>query len=63
MLEAHLFDFAEDVYGRLVQVEFLHKLRDEQRYDSLDELAAAIGDDANRARALHAIESLPRTAA
>ena len=63
MLEAHLFDFAEDVYGRLVQVEFLHKLRDEQRYDTLDELAAAIGDDANRARALHAVEPLPRTAA
>jgi riboflavin kinase/FMN adenylyltransferase len=54
MLEVHLFDFAEQVYGRLVQVEFVQKLRDEERYASLDELAAAIALDAERARAVHA---------
>jgi riboflavin kinase/FMN adenylyltransferase len=52
MLEAHVFDFAEEVYGRLVRVEFLHKLRDEVRYPGLEELAAAIADDARRARAM-----------
>jgi riboflavin kinase/FMN adenylyltransferase len=52
MLEVHLFDFAEQVYGRLVRVEFRHKLRDETRYDTLDELAAAIARDAQQARAL-----------
>jgi riboflavin kinase/FMN adenylyltransferase len=55
MLEVHLFDFAEQVYGRLVQVEFVQKLRDEERYASLDELAAAIARDAERARAVHAM--------
>lgn len=50
MLEVHLFDFAEQVYGRLVSVEFLQKLRDEMRYSTLDELAAAIASDARRAR-------------
>jgi riboflavin kinase/FMN adenylyltransferase len=56
MLEVHLFDFADHVYGRLVRVEFLQKLRDEVRYASLVELTAAIAEDARRARALFASE-------
>ncbi|HQR19488.1 MAG TPA: bifunctional riboflavin kinase/FAD synthetase [Burkholderiaceae bacterium] len=52
MLEVHLFDFAEHVYGRLVRVEFMQKLRDEVRYASIGELTAAIADDARRARAM-----------
>ena len=54
LLEVHLFDFAEDVYGRLVQVEFLQKLREEEKFDSVAALAAAIEDDSRRARALFA---------
>jgi riboflavin kinase/FMN adenylyltransferase len=54
MLEVHLFGFDGDAYGRLVCVEFVQKLRDEERYASLDALAAAIGEDAARARALFA---------
>ena len=52
LLEVHLFDFAQQVYGRLVQVQLVHKLRDETRYDSLQALASAIRNDADRARAL-----------
>jgi riboflavin kinase/FMN adenylyltransferase len=52
LLEVHLFDFARDVYGQLVRVEFLHKLRDEEKYDTLDALTDAIRHDAARARAL-----------
>ena len=52
LLEVHLFDFADAVYGRLVSVEFVKKLRDEQKYETLGALSAAIGDDAARARAL-----------
>lgn len=52
LLEVHLFDFADAVYGRLVTVEFVKKLRDEQKYETLRALSAAIGDDAARARAL-----------
>jgi riboflavin kinase/FMN adenylyltransferase len=52
LLEVHLFDFAADVYGALVRVEFVQKLREEQKYESLDALAAAIRRDAARARAL-----------
>ena len=52
LLEVHLFDFADEVYGRLVRVQFLQKLRDEEKFDSIAELTAAIRDDATRARAV-----------
>jgi len=52
LLEVHLFDFSQDVYGRLIKVEFVQKLRDEARFDSIQELAAAIRSDADRARAI-----------
>jgi len=52
-LEAHLFDFDADIYGRYVHVDFLHKLRPEQRFESLEELVAQIRKDAAEARAFH----------
>ncbi len=52
MLEVHLFDFADDAYGRLVTVEFVKKLREERKYETLDDLSAAIRSDAAQARAL-----------
>ena len=54
MLEVHLFDFDRDVYGRRVSVEFVRKLREERKYETLDALAAAIRNDAATARALFA---------
>jgi len=62
MLEAHLFDFSGSVYGRLVEVEFVQKLRDEARFDSLQELAGAIERDASRARAILAATPASSTA-
>lgn len=50
LLEVHLFDFDADLYGRLVRVEFLHKLRDEAPFDSIEALTAQIGRDAQAAR-------------
>ena len=52
LLEVHLFDFADAVYGQLVSVEFVRKLRDEQKYETLGALSAAIGDDAALARSI-----------
>ena len=52
VLEVHLFDFSEEVYGRLIKVEFVQKLRDEARFDSIADLTAAIRSDADRARAI-----------
>ncbi len=50
-LEAHLLDFAGDLYGRRLAVVFHHKLRDEQRFASLEALKAAIDADIANARA------------
>jgi riboflavin kinase/FMN adenylyltransferase len=50
-LEAHLLDFAGDLYGRRLALVFHQKLRDEQRYASLAELQAAIAADIASARA------------
>ena len=50
LLEVHLFDWSGDLYGRHLRVEFLHKLRDEAKYDGLDALRAAIARDAQQAR-------------
>ncbi len=44
MLEVFVFDFDESIYGRRISVEFLHKLRDEERYADLDALAHQIRD-------------------
>lgn len=52
MLEVHLFDFTREIYGALVRIEFVQKLREERKYESLDALAAAIRRDADRARAI-----------
>jgi riboflavin kinase/FMN adenylyltransferase len=49
-LEVHLFDFAGDLYGAQLEVEFRLKLRDEQRFDSFAALQAQIGRDAEAAR-------------
>ncbi|MDR2837144.1 MAG: bifunctional riboflavin kinase/FAD synthetase [Azonexus sp.] len=51
LLEVHLFDFARDIYGAHIAVRFLKKLRDEQRFASLDALKAQIAADAAAARA------------
>lgn len=50
LLEVHLFDFAEEIYGQQVKVEFCKKLRDEKRYPNLDLLIEQIFKDANEAR-------------
>ncbi len=50
MLEVFLFDFDESIYGRRITVEFLHKLRDEERYPDLDALTRQIRRDVAQAR-------------
>ncbi len=45
VLEVHLFEFAQQIYGKHLRVEFLHKLRDEQKFNGLDELTQQIALD------------------
>ncbi|SDV49376.1 bifunctional riboflavin kinase/FAD synthetase [Chitinasiproducens palmae] len=51
LLEVHVLDWSGDAYGKLVRIEFLQKLRDEERYIDLPTLIAAIGRDVAHARA------------
>ncbi|WP_396587482.1 bifunctional riboflavin kinase/FAD synthetase [Bermanella sp. R86510] len=51
ILEAHLFDFAGDLYGQRLDVVFKQKIRDEKRFNGLDELKAAIYQDIKLAKA------------
>lgn len=51
LLEVHLFDFDEDIYGRYVYVNFLHKLRPETRFESFEALKEQIQKDVQAARA------------
>lgn len=66
LLEVYLFDFAQSLYGKLVTVEFLKKLRDEEKYANLQELSAAIAEDTRAARAFVGMaslaEAIPNTA-
>lgn len=51
LLETHVFDYNANAYGKLIQVEFLEKIRDEEKYLDLPTLTAAIERDAAQARA------------
>lgn len=51
-LEAHLLDWEGDLYGRKLRVEFVRRIRDEKRFDSIDELSRQIREDVGAARAV-----------
>ena len=50
IVETHILDFDQDIYGVDLVVEFVERLRGERRFDKLDELIAQIKQDTNRAR-------------
>lgn len=45
LLEVHIFNFDQNIYGKKIQVELLHKIRDEIRFDSVEKLVDAIKRD------------------
>ncbi len=51
-IEAHILDFEGDLYGKNIEVHFLRRLRDERKYQSADQLVAAIKKDIDNARQL-----------
>ena len=52
LLEAHLFDFKGDLYGREIEVEFVARLRDEECFASLEALTEQMERDAAEARSI-----------
>jgi riboflavin kinase/FMN adenylyltransferase len=52
LLEAHLLDFDDDLYGERAHVAFVARLRGEERFDSVEALIAQMGRDCEQARRL-----------
>ena len=52
LLEVHLLDFQDDIYGRYISVEFVKRLRGEQKFSGIEELTAQIQRDIENAQSL-----------
>jgi riboflavin kinase/FMN adenylyltransferase len=52
ILEVHVFDFDEDIYGEYIHVDFIGRLRSQVKYDDVDELVAQMHRDADNARSI-----------
>ena len=52
LLEAHLIDFAGDLYGEAASVRFTHFLRSERKFEGMDSLMAQLKHDIEHARKL-----------
>ncbi len=52
-IETFIFDFKRDVYGELIEVEFIKMIREERKFPSLDELVAQLDNDVKAARDYH----------
>ena len=50
VLEVNIFDFKKEIYGKRIKVEFVEKIRDEKKFDSLDDLKKQIAKDVNTAK-------------
>ena len=53
-IEAHIFDFDKNIYGKGIRLYFLDKIRDEKKFDGAEQLVSQINDDAARARKIAA---------
>jgi len=51
-LEVNLFNFDRDIYGKEVQVRFFYRIRDEKKFDGVDELVGQLEQDEKRAKEL-----------
>ena len=48
-IEAHLFDFNDDLYGKKITIKFIHFLREEQKFNSVEELVKQLNIDKENA--------------
>ena len=49
-VETHLLDFDNDIYGDEISVQFIERIRDEKKFESVNELIAQIKDDVETSR-------------
>lgn len=56
LIETHIFDFNQDIYGEIITVQFFAKLRDEKKFNSVNELLNQINQDIAQARQFFSIQ-------
>jgi len=52
MVETHLLNYKGNLYGKYIRVEFVQKIRDEERFPSSEELKTQIGKDIREVKAI-----------
>lgn len=60
VMEAHIFDFNQDIIGRTIAVTFLQKIREEKKFTSINKLKEAINQDARYIKKKFVAKSFPR---
>ena len=57
ILEVHIFEFDEDIYGEYIHVDFIAWLREQEKFDLVEDLVAQMGVDAENARSVLAADA------
>ena len=57
ILEVHIFEFDEDIYGEYIHVDFIAWLREQEKFDLVEDLVAQMGVDAENARSALAADA------
>lgn len=60
LLEVHLLDFDQDIYGKTVEIRFLHKFRDEKQFANFEDLKTQIYQDIEAAKKFHTHNNKPK---
>lgn len=55
-METHIFDFNKELYGKMIRIEFVKKMRDEVKFGSREDLSAQIAKDCKDAKMYHGVE-------
>jgi len=58
LLEVYLFDFNRDIYGEYIHVDFIQRIRDEKKFNSVEDLVAQMNQDAENARSILAADAV-----
>ena len=54
-METHIFNFDKELYGKMIKIEFVKKMRDEVKFSSKEELSSQISKDCNTAKEFHGL--------
>jgi len=56
-IEVNIFDFDQEIYGQEIKIEFISKVREEQKFESLDKLIQQLKNDEDYCRSIIAVRN------